>query len=78
MPILPGVVGRGLDQHRHAQIGEAERVGQAALFAEVRQRDDDAVDLVGMLLEQRGALLGVLVGLDRAVGGLVGRAARSA
>ena len=28
------------------QVGEAERVGEAALFAEVGQGDDDAVDLL--------------------------------
>jgi hypothetical protein len=50
MDILP-VVGRGLDQHRHLQVGEAERIGEAALFAEVGQRDDDAVDLGGVRLK---------------------------
>ncbi len=65
------MIGRSLDQHRHAQIGEPQRIGQPALLAEVRQRDDDAVDLRSVLLEQRRALLGVLVGLDRAVGRLL-------
>ena len=75
---LAGRVGRGLDQHGHLQVGEADGVGQAALFAEVRQRDDQAVDLRRMLLEQRGALLGVLVGFHRAVRGYFRSAARSA
>ena len=66
---LAGRVGRGLDEDGHAQVGEAEGVGEAALFAEVGQGDDDAVDLVGVLLEEGGALLGVFVGFDRAVGG---------
>ena len=72
MPILP-VVRRGLDQHGNAQIGQTQRVGEAALLAEVRQRDDDAVDLGSMLFEQRSALLGVLIGFDRAVRGLLRR-----
>ena len=71
MPILPGVIRRRLDQHRNAQVREANRIGQAAFFAEVRQRDDDAVDLGGVRLEERGAVLRVLVGLHRAVGSLL-------
>ena len=45
-------VGRGLHQHRHVQRGVADRIGDAALVAEIRQRHDDAVDLVAMLAEQ--------------------------
>ena len=62
-------VGRRLDQHRNAQIGEADRIGQAALFAEVRQRDNQPVYLGSVRLEQRRALLRVLVSLHRAVCG---------
>ena len=69
---LAGVVGRGLDEDGDLEVGETEGVGEAALFAEVGQGDDDAVDLGGVLLEEGGALLGVLVGLDGAVGGLLG------
>ena len=50
-----GAVGRGLHQHRNLEPGEADGVHDAALLAEVGQRDDDAVDLVGVLLEQLGA-----------------------
>jgi hypothetical protein len=66
---LAGGIGRGLDEDGDVEVGEAEGVGEAALFAEVGQGDDDAVDLVGVLLEEFGTLLGVFVGLDRAVGG---------
>ena len=41
-----GAVGRGLHQHRNLEPGKADGVDNAALFAEVGQRDDDAVDLV--------------------------------
>ena len=50
-----GAVRRGLHQHRHLQGGVADGVDDAALLAEVRQRDDDAVDLVAMLAEELGA-----------------------
>ena len=53
----------------------AQRVGDAALVAEVRQRDDDAVDLVAMLAEQVGALLRVVVCFHRAVFGVFGDSA---
>ena len=43
------------------------RVDDAALFAKVGQRDDDAVDLVGVFLEQLGAALRLGVGFHRAV-----------
>jgi hypothetical protein len=33
----------------------AQGVGDGALLAEIRQRDDDAVDLVAVFLEQVGA-----------------------
>jgi hypothetical protein len=69
---LAGVVGRGLDEDGDLEVGETEGVGEAALFPEVGQGDDDAVDLGGVLFEQSGALLGVLVALDGAVGGLLG------
>ena len=65
-----GAVGRGLHQHRNLQPGQADGVDDAALFAEVGQGDDDAVDRVGMLLEQLRAALRFSVSLDRAVVGL--------
>ena len=70
---LAGIVRRRLDQNRHAQIGQPNGIGQTALLAEVRQRDDDAVDLIGMLFEERGAGLRLFVGLHRAEGGLLRR-----
>ena len=43
---------RGLHQHRHVQVRHAQRIGDGALVAEIRQRDDDAVDLAAVLAEQ--------------------------
>ena len=68
---LAGGVGRGLDEDGDVEVGEAEGVGEAALFAEVWQGDDDAVDFLGVLLEELGALLGVFVGFDGPVRGLL-------
>ena len=62
-----GAVGRGLHQHRDLEAGEADGVDDAALFAEVGQGDDDAVDLVGVLFEELGATLRFRVGFHRAV-----------
>ena len=62
-----GAVGRGLHQHRNLQTRQPDRIDDAALFAEVGQRDDDAVDLFGVLLEQLGAALRLGVGFHRAV-----------
>ena len=68
MVMLSAIVGEGLDQHRHAQVRPAQRVGHGALVAEVGQRDQHAVDLLAMCVEQLGALVGVLQALDAAVG----------
>ena len=65
------VVVEGVNEHRHAQAGPAEGVGHAAFVAEVRQRDEDAVNLAGVLLEQIGAFLRVFHGFDRAEFGCV-------
>ena len=65
-------VRRGLHQHRHVQVRRAQRVGDGALVAEIRQRDDDAVDLVAMLPEQRRALPRLVAAFDRAVLRLLG------
>ena len=67
MVILLGIVGRGLDQHRHAQVGQPQGVGNGALVAEVGQGHDDAVDASRLRLEQVGAAPGLLPGFDRAV-----------
>ena len=56
---LFGAVGRGLHQHRNPQAAEADGVHNAALFAEVGQSDDDAVNLVGMLFEELGAAFAI-------------------
>jgi hypothetical protein len=67
-----GGVGCGLDEDGDVEVGEAEGVGEAALFTEVGQGDDDAIDLGGVGFEERGAFLSVLVGFDCAVRGLLG------
>ena len=51
-----GVVGEGLDQHRHVQPGPAQGVGDRGFLAEVRERDENPVDLLAVRLEQFGAL----------------------
>ena len=66
-PHLRRVVGGGVDQDRHVQSGEAQRVGDAAFVAEVGERDDHAVDVVPMLPEEGGAGLGLVATLDGAV-----------
>jgi hypothetical protein len=66
-----GAIGRGLHQHGHFQSRQADGVDDAALLAEVGQRDDDAVDLFGVFLEERGAALGLSVSFHRAVMRLV-------
>ena len=64
---LVGIVGRRLNQNRNAEIGEAQRVGDGALFAEVGQRDNDAVNAVAILLEQIRAAARFFAGFHRAV-----------
>jgi hypothetical protein len=63
---LSGGVRSRLDQDRHAQSGTLERLGDPALVAEIRQGDDDAVDLVAMPVEELRALARVLPRLDGA------------
>jgi hypothetical protein len=46
-------------------------VGEAALFAEVGQGDNDAVDFGGVLFEELRALPGVFVGFNGPVRGLL-------
>ena len=71
--MISGIVVEGMNEHRHAQAGPAEGVGHAAFVAEVRQRDEDAVNLAGLLLEQVGAFLRVFHGFDRAEPGCADR-----
>jgi len=52
---LGRIVRESVNEHRHAQVGEAQRVGDAALVAEVGQRDQHAVNLVAVRAEQLGA-----------------------
>ena len=68
-------VGRRLDQDGNAQVGHAQRFGNAALLSEIGQRYDDAVDLVAIGAKQVGALPRFRAGLHRAVLALFGREA---
>ena len=68
-----GIVGRSLHQHGHIQPGQAQRIRNGALVAEVRQSDDHAVQPLAILLEQRGTSLRILVCFDCSVLGLLGR-----
>ncbi len=65
-------VGEGMHQHRHAQAGEADRIGHAFFVAKVGQRHQDAVNAILVALKKLGALLSVGPALDRAeVGALL-------
>ncbi len=64
---LRRVVGGRVNQYGYVQAGEAKRLGDRAFVAEVRQRDDHAGDLVGVLSEERRAGLGLIAAFDRAV-----------
>ena len=50
-----GRVWSGLHQDGNAEIRPAQRVGDGAFVAEVRQRDDDAVDFFAVFFEEVGA-----------------------
>src|SRR5437868_546228 len=56
-----------MHEHGYIEPGHANRLRDRALVAEVRQRDDDAVDIVAMLLEQRRTRLGFVAAFDGAV-----------
>lgn len=55
-----------LHQHRNLQTGEPERIGNGPLVAEVRKRNQNAVDLCAVGAEQIGAGAGVGPCFDRA------------
>ena len=59
----------GLHHDRHVQVGIADGIDDANLKAEVRQRHDDAVNLVAVLAELLADLQAVLAGLDAAAAG---------
>jgi hypothetical protein len=52
--------------------GVTDSVHNAAFLAEVRQGDNDAVDLFSVLFEELGATLGLGVGFHRAMPRLLG------
>src|SRR5271157_4695095 len=53
-------VWRGLHQHRNLQPGKPNRIDNGPLLAEIRKRDDDAVDFLGVLLEEFGAVARII------------------
>ena len=61
----------GLYEDRHIEARQLDRVRDTAFVTEVRQRDEDAVDAVGVLPEEFTALLGVIPRFDRAEFGRV-------
>ena len=54
------IIWRRLNQHRDAQIGKAQGISNGALFTEIRQRDNDAVNAIAVLLEEIRAAMRVL------------------
>ena len=67
------VVRERMHQHGYVEAGETDRVGNCALVAEVRERDQDAVDLVTVLPEHLGAEPGLLQRFDGAIVGALRR-----
>ena len=61
------LVGKRVNEHRHVQPGQAQGIRDSPLVAEVRQGDEDAVDLSAVGLEELGALLRVGPRLHRPV-----------
>ena len=55
-----------MHEHGDAELGPADGVGDRALVAEVRERDQEAVDLVAVRLEEIGAGARVGEAFDRA------------
>ena len=68
----PGSSGVACTSTGTSQVGQAQGVGDRPLLAEVRQRDDHAVDLVAVAVEQLGAPARLLARGHRAVLGGVG------
>jgi hypothetical protein len=66
------VVGKCVHEHWHVETGPSQRVGHGPFVAEVRQRHEDAIDLVAMQSEQISAGARVGQRLDRSIGRRVG------
>ena len=64
--IFVAVVGERVHEDGDAEFGPADGVGDRALVAEVRERDEEAVDLVAVRLEEIGAGARVGEAFDRA------------
>src|ERR1022692_407113 len=63
-------VRRGLYEDGHVEVGLTQSIGDGALFAEIRQRDDDTVDVAAMALKQVGAESHIAAAGDGAAVGL--------
>ena len=66
------VVVIGLDQDGHIQVGLVDGVDDTDFKAEVRKRDDDAVDFLAVGLELGGHLQAVFTGFDGRASGRSG------
>ena len=61
------IIRRGLNQYRHTKIGQPQGIGNGPFFAEVGQRNNDAVDPLSIALEQLGTAPRVFPRLYRSV-----------
>src|SRR5207248_8689847 len=62
-----GIIRCRLDEHRNAEIGQAQGVGNGPLFAEVWQRNHDAVNPVAVFLEEFSTMARFFAGFDRTI-----------
>src|SRR5205814_9867929 len=51
----------------HVQVGQAQGIRDGPFFAEIRQRDNDAINPISVLLEQLGAASGLFASFDCAI-----------
>ena len=58
MPQVNKVIIEGMNKHGDFQAGPTQRVCHRSLIAKVWQRDEHAIDLLPVRLEQIGAFLG--------------------
>src|SRR2546423_6156175 len=72
-----GRIGSGLHQHRYVQTRESQCVGDGALIAKVRKRNDHAIDALARAAKQSRATLGLFVRFNGAVLALLGLQANS-
>jgi len=61
---LLGVIGRGVHEHWHVEARQSQGVGNRPLVTEVRQCHYDAIELVAVRPEERGARLRLVATLN--------------